>query len=136
MQAQKTATIFISHVGQDTAWVSEFAAELNRAGLQTWYDQLLVPGRSWATELENALRESDTFVLIVSRASLKDELTFFKFGAAVADKKLIIPIMIEEIERSQLPGIFRNYQYLRASTPGEAGIKVAQMIESSAGSYA
>jgi hypothetical protein len=56
-------------------------------------------------------------------------LGFFELGAAVADKKRIIPVIAQDVDISQVPLPVRRFQMVREESPIEAGKRVAGVIE-------
>ena len=75
-----------------------------------------------------ALRASKTLVLILSTQSVKSPWTFFELGAALADKKRIIPVVTGDVELTEIPMLLRQFQLLQESSPRQAGIRVAEAI--------
>jgi hypothetical protein len=54
---------------------------------------------------------------------------YFELGAAIADHKRIIPILVEDVEIELIPQFLRRLQFLRPASPTEAGKRVAEVIE-------
>ena len=126
---KKHFDVFLSYSQNDTAWVREFATTLRNSGITTWFDANDInPGEKWQEVLQQALRESNTLVVILSPNSVSSPWTFFELGAAVADNKKIIPVVIEDFDISQSPLLVRNFQMLRAHSPTDAGKRVAEVI--------
>jgi TIR domain len=121
--------VFLSYSHKDMAWVKEFATTLKNCGVTTWFDDNdIKPGDNWQEAIEQALRESNTLVLVLSQSNVNSPWTFFELGAAVADKKRIIPVLAGDIDISQVPLLVRNFQMLRTQSPVEAGKRVAEVI--------
>jgi hypothetical protein len=53
---------------------------------------------------------------------------FFELGAAIADRKRIIPVLTEDLDIQSIPPLLRQFQALQATSPEEAGQKVADVI--------
>jgi len=124
--------IFLSYSNKDKSWVSEFVSSLKEAGVKTWFDvHALAPGERWDDKLQQALRESNTIVVILSENSVESPWTFFELGAAIADKKRIIPVLLGDVESKRIPLLLRRFQFLKESSPTEAGKRIAQAIEKS-----
>jgi hypothetical protein len=122
--------IFLSYSFKDRPWVTEFVSALNEAGIRTWFDvQDIAPGERLGDKVQQALRESRTIVVILSKNSLNNPNIFFELGAAIADHKRIIPVLVEEIDLRQLPLLLTNFQFLKEPSPIEAGKRIAQVIE-------
>jgi len=124
--------IFLSYSNKDKLWVSEFVSSLKEAGVTTWFDvHALAPGERWDDRFQQALRESNISVVILSENSVDSPWTFFELGAAIADKKRIIPVLVGDVESKRIPLLLRRFQFLKESSPIEAGKRIAQAIENS-----
>lgn len=124
-------SIFLSYAHQDENWVAEFAKTLSAAGIHDyWFDkESLSPGDLWAEKIQDALRNSDTFIVFLSPNSLDNPNVFFEVGAAFANDKLIIPVLIDNVDQRRIPISLANRQYIQASSAKEAGKQVARIIE-------
>lgn len=130
MAEKRDYDIFLSYSSKDKAWVSEFTDALKEAGVKAWFDVSdLTPGERWQDRIQEALRDSRTLVVILSPNNVESPWTFFELGAAVADKKRIIPIIAEDVDPRQLPLLFKQFQFLKESSPREAGKRVAEVLE-------
>src|SRR5262245_28281157 len=117
--------IFISHSAKDRDWVAAFTESLQDAGVKGWFDvSSLAPGERWQDRIQEALRDSKFLVMIVSEDYVASPWTFFELGAAVADRKRIIPVVTQDVKVEQLPPLLRQYQFLRESSPSVAGRRV------------
>nr|VFK26982.1 MAG: TIR domain-containing protein [Candidatus Kentron sp. MB]VFK31243.1 MAG: TIR domain-containing protein [Candidatus Kentron sp. MB]VFK75414.1 MAG: TIR domain-containing protein [Candidatus Kentron sp. MB] len=127
--SEKHYDVFLSYSGQDLPWVSEFASALKTDGVKAWFDADIAPGDNLQEKLQEALRESGTLVIVFSRNNLKSPWMFFELGAALADKKRIIPILPDDMEITRVPKALWQLQSLRKNSPQEAGKRVAQVIK-------
>jgi hypothetical protein len=132
--AEKHYDVFLSYSHKDKTWVSEFVSTLKTGGVKAWFDPAdLVPGDRWQEKIQEALRESGTLIIIISPNSINSPWTFFELGAAIADKKRIIPILLEEVDLSRVPVPIRQFQILKEPSPQKAGKRVAEVIEANSG---
>jgi hypothetical protein len=121
--------IFLSYSFQDSDWVSQFVSVLQENGINAWFDMASIKfGDSIHDAIAEALRESNIMVLILSKRSLKSPWIFFELGAAVADKKRIIPIVIDDTRFEEIPMSLLKYQFLKESSPIQAGVKIAAAL--------
>jgi hypothetical protein len=121
--------IFLSYSYQDKAWVSEFVQVLNAKGVNAWFDMADIKlGESIHDVIANALRESTVLVVILSEQSVKSPWIFFELGAAVADKKKIIPVLIDDTRFEEIPMPLIKYQFLKESSAKDAGEKIARAL--------
>jgi|SRR5688572_13120132 len=126
----KQYDVFLSYSYQDRTWVSEFAEALNAAGVHNWFDVgQILPGENWQDQLQEALREAEIMIIFLSEDSVQSPNVLFELGAAVAGEKKIIPIVIAQNEPHTMPAPVSQLVYLRATSPTEAGKRVAEIIE-------
>jgi len=124
--------VFLSYSYEDRPWVSEFSSSLRDAGVQVWFDiEQIAPGDRWQEIIQDALRQSKTLVVILSSNSIDSPNMYFELGAAVAGHKRIIPVLLENIDLQRTPTLLRQFQSLQASSPTEAGRRVAEILEKS-----
>lgn len=121
--------VFLSYAHEDRDWVAEFAHSLSEEGVTGWFDASdILPGDRWQDRIEEALRASRTLVVVLSAHSVESPWTLFELGAAVADRKQIIPVLADEMEPWQIPALLRKFQFLREPSARQAGKRVAQVI--------
>ena len=70
-----------------------FAAE----GVEAWYDAHIGPGQDWRIATAKALEASQIFVLLFSANAAQSSDIAKELAAAVLEKKLIIPVRLENI---------------------------------------
>ena len=125
----KEYNVFLSYAHQDKSWVAEFIHALQTAGIRNWFDlNAVTPGELWPEKLQEALRQSETLVVFLSPDSVKSPSVLFEVGAAVADHKRIIPVLVDDVDLRDIPALLVQRQILRAASPSEAGEQVAELI--------
>jgi hypothetical protein len=130
MPEKPSYDVFLSYSPQDKEWVSSFAAALREHGVRTWFDvHDLAPGERWQEKIQDALRESRALIVVLSPDSVRSPSTFFELGAAVADRKRIIPVLRGDIEPTSVPAPLSRFQFLKEASPVAAGKRVAEVIE-------
>lgn len=130
---RKPDQVFLSYNAEDREWASQFARSLAAANVGLWSaDSQLRPGDDWRAKLAEALRESRTIVLVLSRKSIASPWVAFEWGAALADDKRIIPVLVEDIPLEDLPPFVRTRQFLSALPPEEAGRQIADLLQAEA----
>jgi len=120
--------LFISYSPEDKPWVSEFVAALRKESLHPFWDAEIAPGERWQEAIEQALRESGTLIMVLSPQGLQSHWMFFELGAAIADRKKIIPVTHEGLEWSQIPPMLQRYQFLDEPSPSLAAKRVAEVV--------
>jgi hypothetical protein len=127
--------VFLSYSDEDRCWASEFAAALTDAGVRNWFDvHDLLPGDRWQDRLEDALRESRTLVFILGPESAESPWMFFELGAALADRKRIIPVLSGKLPPNRIPQVLRRFRFLEEPSATEAGKRVAEVLKTKNGS--
>ncbi|HOO52835.1 MAG TPA: TIR domain-containing protein [Methanothrix sp.] len=121
--------VYLSSTNQDRDWVSQFVRAIRHTGLNNClFDAANRPLGESFKQIRDALRESDTLIVILSSNSMESQWTFFELGAAIADQKLIIPILIENVDIQNIHIPLNKLLLLRVSSPSKAGKLVAKML--------
>lgn len=104
--------VFISYSRHDTAFVDKFSADLRKHGLQVWIDrESIAPGKQWQEQIELGLKGASVLIFVVSQNSLKSRWMTHELEAYSAEGKKIVPVIIEDIEATQLPAFIANIQW-------------------------
>ena len=101
---------FISYSRANSDFAVRLAKDLKEAGHDIWLDQLDIPtGARWDDELEKALNNCTTFLIILSPESIESQNVKDEIGFAIDEGKHILPVMIKECE---VPFRLRRFQYV------------------------
>src|SRR5260370_40303653 len=95
--AEMAGEIFISYRRADQAWARLLHAQLQAEGVEAWYDAHVGPGEDWRITTAKALQASRIFVLLFSSNAAQSTDIAKELAAAVFEKKLIIPVRLEDI---------------------------------------
>ncbi|MBZ0318193.1 MAG: toll/interleukin-1 receptor domain-containing protein [Anaerolineae bacterium] len=103
--------IFISYSHKDTKFATQFVADLRQNVDSVWFDtndDSIRAGHKWEREIEQGIRNSDTFILLVSHNSLASDVCRAEFQFALnlgserakkgESKLLIIPVLLTNCE--------------------------------------
>lgn len=128
--------IFLCHAHADRAVAEEIAQTLKNDGHLVFFDKDSLPAASdYNEQIRKAIRASDRFVFLVSRASLAEgkftlsELAFAKERWPNAEGN-ILPVLIDRgAEIAQVPAYLRSVHILQIE--GNAPAEVAAAIEKS-----
>ncbi len=120
--------IFLSHSSQDRDWVIPFEQRLRELDLRVFDQAEIQVGERWADALEDALRESEYVVLLVSNRTINSNWAAAELGAALALKKRLIPIVDQDVSSEEMPGPIKIRQYLSKGDPIEVADRVAKAI--------
>lgn len=95
------AKIYISYQRSDEPFVVALAERLKTAGHSLTYDvDALSPGTDWRAALDQGLKSSEVFIVIVSESINKSQYVLTEVGAARAyaaesGRMLIVPVIID-----------------------------------------
>ena len=89
--------IFISYRRADQAWARLLHSLLRDERIEAWYDAQVGAGQDWRIATAKALEESKIFVLLFSENAAQSSDIAKELAAAVLEKKLIIPVRLENI---------------------------------------
>lgn len=89
--------IFISYRRADRAWAELLHGKLRAEGVEAWYDAHVGAGEDWRVATATALKASRIFVLLFSKNAAQSSDIAKELAAAVFEKKLIIPVRLEDI---------------------------------------
>jgi Tol biopolymer transport system component len=104
------AQIFISYSRKDLSFVEQLAADLRDAGYEVWYDVSGLRGGSrWRFEIENAIRNSEFAIFVLSPNSIASEWVEREFLFSSNLKRKLIPLMYQPCE---LPLSYLNLNYI------------------------
>ena len=105
--------VFVSYSHSDLHWVTEFAAQLEGAGLRVARDEVFIrPGDVLVHAIEQAIRDSANGVLVFSRASVASGWVQQEYAAlmqrSIEGGQRFIPVVIDDVE---LPGFAATRYY-------------------------
>ncbi|HUE62985.1 MAG TPA: TIR domain-containing protein [Rhizomicrobium sp.] len=92
--------IFISYRRADEAWARLLHSQLRAEGVEAWYDAHVGAGQDWRISTAKALQASQIFVLLFSANAAQSSDIAKELAAAVFEKKLIVPVRLENIAPS------------------------------------
>lgn len=95
------AYVFVCYAHSDADTVYVDLVELDRHGVNIWYDEGIPAGSSWRGEIAAAIKGAERLVYFISSASLKSSHCLREVDYAITHDIEIIPVYLEEIE---LPG--------------------------------
>jgi formylglycine-generating enzyme required for sulfatase activity len=91
--------VFISYSRKDITFIDRLAADLKNAGIDVWYDVTRIAGGArWRSEIENALRNSQYVIVVLSPDSIVSEWVEREFLFSSNLKRKIIPLMYRSCE--------------------------------------
>jgi len=114
-----TETIFVSYSSKDRPFALGLVKELQKLGANVWIDQLGIKlGDNWDDAIEEALKKSETIMIILSPTSVESVNVQDEVNIAINAKKKMVPILIKECE---LPMRLQRREYADlANNPDKA----------------
>jgi hypothetical protein len=115
---KRSLRVFLCHASADRASVRSLYERLVADGVDAWLDQeKLMPGQNWREEIPKAVRDSDIFLVCLSKNSINKEgyvQREIREALEVAEEKpegaiFIIPARLEECN---VPGRLSTYHWV------------------------
>ncbi|HVH12108.1 MAG TPA: toll/interleukin-1 receptor domain-containing protein [Longimicrobium sp.] len=125
--------VFFSYDHDDAAWAQKLAGALRDRGLRVWIDSGEIrAAERWAEEIEEGLRASRVYAMIVTRRALSSRWVRDEYYVALAigntdGVPLIVPVLVEDVE---LPGFLSIRQWVDFRTPDRFDLVVKHLVES------
>ena len=114
-------SIFVSYSSKDRPFALKFVKELQDLGVNVWMDQLGIKlGENWDNAIEEALDNSNTFLLFISPTSVESQNVQDEVHFAIKEKKRLIPILIKQCD---LPLRWQRMQYADFTKDPNKGLK-------------
>jgi hypothetical protein len=112
--------VFLSYSRDDSKFTLKLAGDLKAAGVVIWLDQLIRPSVLWDVEVQEALTNSDFFVLILSKSSVKSTNVMDELSFALDEKKAVIPVRHRDCD---IPFRLRRVQSIDFRKDYESGLQ-------------
>lgn len=90
------ADVFLSYAMKDREHADALTAELERAGLSVWRDVNVVAGDEFEAASRQSIEEAKVVVVLLSEASQDSKFVALDVTAALAEKKIVVPVLIDE----------------------------------------
>jgi len=123
--------IFISHSGADRQWVEQIDVIAKNSGIDAYfYEHDPQPGKYIAEKVKQAIRDSDSLVVLLTHNSQFSPYVQQEIGFAEAIRKLIIPLVqpgIPERSLAMLEG--REYIPFGFYNPQGALLKLLSYLQ-------
>ena len=91
-------SVFISHSSTDAVYANSIVEMLEREGISAWIAPRDIPaGSNYGASITKGIRECAVLVLVFSRNSNESQAVFREVQKAFEEKKVIIPLRIEDV---------------------------------------
>jgi hypothetical protein len=106
--------VFISYSRTDMEFVQHLAMDLQRAGLDVWWDLSDIQGSDiWERKIEEGLRSSQYFIVVLTPASLESRWVRREYLSADNKSLKIIPLKLKDF--GEAPLTLRDIQPIDAT---------------------
>ena len=127
--------VFISHAYKDELLVKNVSAALERVGIEVWNATRDVSSiERWSDEVEQALRDSDAMVVVLTDDALRSNWVRKEIQYALGEKgyrKRLIPVLAgnpEELHREDIPWILKRLQIVNMGEYEEEDEGINQIV--------
>jgi hypothetical protein len=102
--------IFMSYSRRELGFVDDLVSKLEEKGYDVWLDyRVLIPGSPWKEQIDKGLNESDTVLLVVSKASLSSQYVELEWRHFLGMKKRMILLIFEAVD---LPNELEKFEWV------------------------
>ncbi len=125
-QEPSRPTVFLSHSSKDKDFVDRLAADLERAGIDVWYDRWEIGvGDSIVSKINAGLKESDYVIAVISPDSVQSKWVTLEINAALIESlgkksSYLLPILLADTD---LPPVLRDRRYADFHRDYEQGLR-------------
>jgi serine/threonine protein kinase len=123
--------VFISYATKDKDYVHRLANELRRLNIDIWIDQDIEKGSDWGDSIENALKETDIMLLILSEASVISEYVIHEWSFFMGLGKPIYPFILHSSPPKDIHSRLQRLQHIMGTD--DMFNDVARIIDALAG---
>lgn len=116
--------VFLCYSHVDKAEAEWLCDELRARGLKVWWDGEVTSDRVWASEVAQALDDSDTMIVLVTPDAMSSDLVLSEVRQAFSDHKKprrILPLLLKPTYA--VPWYFRKLDTVDATKDRESGIE-------------
>ena len=104
-RARFDAFISYRRLPADTAFVDQLQEALAERGMNVWVDRTdIEPAADWSKRISRGIEAAKAFIFVITPESVVSEQCRGELEAAVQRHKLIIPVLLRDTDRQDLPG--------------------------------
>jgi hypothetical protein len=116
-----TKNIFMSYSRRELGFVDDLVSKLEEKQYQVWLDyRILIPGSPWADQIDKGLKDADTVLLVVSKASLASEFVALEWRHFLETEKRVILLIFEAVD---IPTELEKYEWVDFRGSYQVGLK-------------
>lgn len=103
-------SIFISYSRREAPFVNDLTDRLEDGGYSVWLDyRSMVPGKPWAEQIEEGIRQSEIILLVVSDAAMGSKWVEKEWRSMLRYGKRVILILFEA---NELPPELEGFEWV------------------------
>src|SRR3954468_13826407 len=107
------AEVFISYSRRDGTFVRELHGFLTGAGRDVWVDwEDIPPASQWERVIGENIDAADSFVFVISAASLQSEYCGIELERAQKGGKRVVPLACEDLDPAAAPAGLRELNWI------------------------
>jgi hypothetical protein len=115
-----TKNIFMSYSRRELGFVDDLVGKLEGENYNVWLDyRVLIPGTPWKGQIAKGLQDSDTVLLVVSKASLASEYVELEWRHFLKTDKRVILLIFEAVD---IPTELEKYEWIDFRGNYKAGL--------------
>lgn len=116
-----TKNIFMSYSRRELGFVDDLVSKLEAEKYNVWLDyRVLIPGTPWKEQIAKGLNDSDTVLLVVSKASLASQYVALEWRHFLEAHQRVILLIFEAVD---LPPELEKYEWVDFRGSYQAGLK-------------
>lgn len=120
-ESRPDAFISYRRLAADTAFVDEFRRALAKRGKQTWVDRSNIePAAVWWERIARGIEAAKAFIFVVTPESVVSEQCQRELEMALSLHKLVIPVVLREVDRRDIPESLSRLNWIFFSTGHDA----------------
>ena len=123
--------VFISYRRhlQDVAFVDRLQNALNGRGKQVWVDRRNIePAADWWERIARGITAAKAFIFIVTPESVISQECLRELGAAAQRHKLVIPVVLRDVDRRDLPASLSRPNWIFFSPGHDFGRALDEVV--------
>jgi serine/threonine protein kinase len=130
-QSEIGGTVFISYARKEREYVHALAQRLRSIGIKLWTDQDIQPGANWDRSVEEALKDTECMLVIMSPTAVQSENVQDEWSYFLEEGKPVYPFIYQSCE---LPLRLRRRQHIKST--GDMLTDISRIVDVLAGGTA
>lgn len=133
-RANRLPTIFLSHSSEDRPFVEKLAFDLDQNGCRVWFDKWEIKGSDFVNKIEEGLRESDHFAIIISPSSVTSPWVTKEQRIAVvlSTESATLQLLVLILRDAEIPTFLRVYDpidFRNYTNPTEYQVALEKLLQ-------